>query len=103
MSEIMKSAKQPAPPAALAVVEWLLTGGTEMQIREALRIKYPEEDENQIMNEVKSQLEIAGKPSRDAVKGWAIMSLRLLYQKSFESGDYDGCRKMIKEITTLCK
>jgi len=40
-------------------------------------------------------------PDVNAVKGWAIMSYRSLYQKMLATGDYDGCRKVIKEITLL--
>jgi len=92
---------QRRPPPALAVVDWLLTGASEQQVREALSQNYPEVDANEIMGTVKSHLAAAGNPDVNAVKGWAIMAYRSLYQKMLATGDYDGCRKVIKEITIL--
>ena len=34
----------PRPPAAAAIVQWLLTGASEQDVLEALRAKYPEAD-----------------------------------------------------------
>lgn len=89
------------PPAALAVVDWLLTGASEHQIREALATNYPNTDPNAIMEGVQQALAAAGRPDALAVRGWALMAYRQLYQKMLQTGDYDGCRKVIKEITTL--
>jgi hypothetical protein len=92
---------QQKPPAALAVVDWLLTGASEQQVREALQANYPDANANEIMGSVKIHLAAAGNPDVNAVKGWAIMAYRSLYQKMLATGDYDGCRKVIKEITLL--
>lgn len=92
---------QRRPPPALAVVDWLLTGASEQQVREALEANYPEVNASEIMASVKSHLSAAGNPDASAVKGWAIMAYRSLYQKMLATGDYDGCRKVIKEITLL--
>lgn len=101
MTKAEPSAMQRRPPPALAVVDWLLTGASEQQVREALETNYPDADANQIMASVKSHLSAAGNPDTSAVKGWAIMAYRSLYQKMLATGDYDGCRKVIKEITLL--
>lgn len=101
MTKVEPGAIQSKPPAALAVVDWLLTGVSEQQVREALKANYPDADANQIMGAVKGHLTAAGNPEKDAVKGWAIMAYRSLYQKMLATGDYDGCRKVIKEITLL--
>jgi hypothetical protein len=89
------------PPPALAVVDWLLTGASEQQVREALQENYPSANGNEIMISVKQHLLAAGSPDPTAVKGWAVMAYRSLYQKMLAVGDYDGCRKVIKEITLL--
>jgi ABC-type Fe3+ transport system substrate-binding protein len=89
------------PPPALAVVDWLLTGASEQQVREALAEKYPQANQDQIMRQVQAQLGAAGNPDRAAVKGWALLAYRRLYQEMLQVGDYDGCRKVIKEITNL--
>lgn len=92
---------QHKPPPALAVVDWLLTGASEQQVREALRANYPDANAAEIMGSVQVHLAAAGNPDANAVKGWAIMAYRSLYQKMLATGDYDGCRKVIKEITLL--
>ena len=101
MTKVEPGASQRKPPPALAVVDWLLTGASEQQVREALETNYPEADAGKIMGSVKAHLAAAGNPDVNAVKGWAIMAYRGLYQKMLATGDYDGCRKVIKEITLL--
>jgi hypothetical protein len=101
MTKAESTALQQKPPPALAVVDWLLTGASEHQVREALEQNYPDADANKIMASVKTHLAAAGNPDANAVKGWAIMAYRSLYQKMLATGDYDGCRKVIKEITLL--
>lgn len=92
---------QRKPPPALAVVDWLLTGASEQQVREALQANYPDANASEVMRSVQVHLAAAGNPDANAVKGWAIMAYRSLYQKMLATGDYDGCRKIIKEITLL--
>lgn len=101
MTKAESSAIRQKPPPALAVVDWLLTGASEHQVKEALEQNYPDVDANEIMSSVKNHLAAAGNPDASAVKGWAIMAYRGLYQKMLATGDYDGCRKVIKEITLL--
>lgn len=90
-----------APPPALAVIDWLLSGASEQQIGEALAAKYPGNDAAEIMRQVQQHLHGAGTPDPTAVRGWALLALRRLYQQLLSVGDYDGCRKCIKEITLL--
>lgn len=89
------------PPATAAVVEWLLTGASEQQIGEALAMKYPDADAKAVMGQVQQYLQGAGRPNADAVRGWALMSYRRLYQEMLRVGDFNGCRQVIKEITAL--
>ncbi len=96
----MADRRQPAPAA---VVQWLLTGASETQIEEALKAEYPRARSDQVMLTVQQHLAAAGSPDRDAVRGWALLSYRQLYQKLLEVGDYDGARKVIREITLLTK
>lgn len=101
MTRAEPGAIQRKPPPALAVVDWLLTGASEQQVREALQANYPDANASEIMGSVQVHLAAAGNPDASAVKGWAIMAYRSLYQKMLATGDYDGCRKIIKEITLL--
>jgi hypothetical protein len=98
---LAKPEPQALPPAPLAVVEWLLNGASEQQIREAMAHRYPTVDPGETMANVQRQLQAAGRPNQDAVRGWALLAYRKLYQQMLSVGDYDGCRKVIKEITGL--
>jgi len=91
----------PAPPPALQVIDWLLTGASEQQIREALAQTYPGSNTRLVMGEVQEHLSAAGNPNPDAVRGWALLSYRKLYQQMLAVGDFDGARKIVREITLL--
>jgi len=97
MSAIEKS----QPPVLEAVLEWLLTGASEHQVHEALGAKYPTTDAQTTLRQVQAYLEQAGRPNGDAVRGWALLSYRRLYQEMLRVGDFNGCRQVIKEICSL--
>lgn len=96
-------AEAPRPPAPLAVVAWLLRGANESQVAEALRAEYPRARHDQTMQQVQEHLAAAGQPDPVAVRGWALLSLRQIYQRQLEAGDYDGCRKSIAEIIKITR
>lgn len=89
------------PPAIEAVVEWLLTGASEGQVREALQEKYPSANADGVMLTVQQYLVAAGQPDADAVRGWALLSYRRLYQEMLRIGDFNGCRQVVREIVAL--
>lgn len=97
MSKQSELARQ-EQPAAAAVLEWLLTGASEHQIAEALAAKFPTADGAQLMQTVQQYLRDAGNPDSVAVRGWALLSYRRLYQQMLQVGDFNGCRQVIKEI-----
>ena len=89
------------PPATTAVVEWLLTGASEAQVMEALQAKYPDINGAAAMRTVQHYLQQAGRPNNDAIRGWALLSYRKLYQEMLRVGDFNGCRQVVKEIVAL--
>jgi hypothetical protein len=101
MAEPATLATTATPPPALAVVDWLLSGASEQQVREALAAKYPGTDARQVLTQVQQQLAAAGNPSSDAVRGWCLLSYRKLYQQMLAVGDFNGCRQVVKEISVL--
>jgi hypothetical protein len=101
MAEPATLAISPTPPPALAVVDWLLSGASEQQVREALAAKYAGIDARQVMTQAQHTLTAAGNPSADALRGWALLSLRKIYANMLQVGDFDGARKCIVEITKL--
>lgn len=88
-------------PPAMMVVDWLVTGATEQQIREALAEKYPEADPGQVMSDVQEQLAIAGRPDADAVRGWVLMAYRQLFAEMKQVGDFKGALQAAKEIYNI--
>jgi hypothetical protein len=101
MADTQTLATAPTPPPALAMIDWLLSGASEQQIREALGAKYPGTDARKVLTQVQEQLAAAGNPSADAVRGWCLLSDRKLYQQRLQVGDYNGCRQVVKEIAQL--
>lgn len=91
------------PPPVEAVIEWLLTGASERQVKEALAQTYPDANCGAVMTTVQQYLAQAGQPNANSVRGWALLSYRRLYQEMLRVGDYNGCRQVVKEICTLVK
>jgi len=88
----------PQPPPAIAVLQWLVSGASENDVVEALRAKYPGADARAVMAAVRDHLTAEGQPEADALRGWVLVSLRELYRRMLETGDYDGARKVLKDI-----
>jgi len=97
----MSAIEKTQPPVLEAVLEWLLSGASEQQVSEALGAKYPGTNAQATLRRVQEYLEQAGKPNSDAVRGWALLSYRRLYQEMLRVGDFNGCRQVIKEICGL--
>ena len=91
----------PRPPAAAAIVQWLLTGASEQDVLEALRAKYPDADAGATLAAVRERLTAEGTPDTDALRGWVLLSYRELYRRMLEVGDFDGARKVLKNITEV--
>jgi hypothetical protein len=89
------------PPPAVAVLQWLITGASEHDIAEALRVKYPDADPRKTMAAVRERLAAEGNPDADALRGWVLASYRELYRRMLEVGDFDGARKVLKNITEV--
>jgi len=89
------------PPAPVAVLQWLVSGASEHDIVEALRAKYPDADARQTLAAVREHLAAEGQPQPDALRGWVLVSLRELYRRMLEVGDFDGARKVLKNITEI--
>jgi len=95
----MDDALAPRPPAPVAVVHWLLTGATEADVVAALQAKYPDADAHATLAHVRDHLTAEGQPDALALRGWLLLSYRELYRRMLEVGDFDGARKVLKNIT----
>jgi hypothetical protein len=93
--------KEIAPPPAVAVVQWLIIGASENDVLEALKAKYPTADARKTMLAVREHFAAEGQPDTDALRGWVLVSYRELYRRMLEVGDFDGARKVLKNITEV--
>jgi hypothetical protein len=50
---------------------------------------------------VRAHLASEGTPDSDALRGWVLVSYRELYRRMLEVGDFDGARKVLKNITEI--
>jgi len=91
----------PQPPAPVAVIQWLVTGASEHDVLEALQAKYPSDDARKTLAAVRTYLAGEGNPDTDALRGWVLVSYRELYRRMLEVGDFDGARKVLKNITEV--
>jgi hypothetical protein len=66
-----------------------------------LRAKYPGTDHRETMALVRAHLTAEGTPDSDALRGWVLVSYRELYRRMLEVGDFDGARKVLKNITEI--
>lgn len=89
------------PPAPVAVLQWLLTGASEADVVEALRAKYPTADVKATLAAVADHLASEGNPNRDVLRGFVLASYRELYRRMLTVGDFDGARKVLKNITEV--
>lgn len=79
-------------------MQWLVTGASETDVLEALRVKYPAADPRDTMAAVREHFAAEGTPDTDALRGWVLIALRELYRRMLEVGDFDGARKVLKDI-----
>ena len=87
------------PPAAAAVVEWLLSGVSEAEVVESLRSRYPDADAAATLAAVRHHLTAEGTPDPDALRGWVLLSYRELYRRMLDNDDLEGARKVVKNIS----
>jgi len=95
----------PAPKdtPSQAVLRWLTEGHDEQNIREALRTLHPEADHDAAIGEAIAELKADGNIDPQLLRGWALRAYRDLYRRCLEIGDFDGGRKVMKEITLLAR
>lgn len=82
-------------------MQWLISGASETDVLEALRAKYPAADTRATMAAVREHFAAEGTPDSDALRGWVLIAYRELYRRMLEVGDFDGARKVLKNITEL--
>lgn len=84
------------------VYEMILQGHSRTNIEQFCRQNWDSDSEPLIL----SALEIFGKESKtsyDVQMGWCMESLKDLYRKSVEIGDFPAATRCVKEVADLAK
>lgn len=83
---------------------WLVAGGTDYDILQAIRTMWPEEKEAPLIAAAIAQLAQAGEMTPDVgviVRGWCFEASRQLYRKMLEIGDFEGALRAVKQIAGM--
>lgn len=85
------------------VIYWILNGHSMLDINEAMEQEWPDNKElhKAIMNHVLLFFTKSGEANPDIVRGWCLESLRELYRKMVDIGDFANAAKVIKDIYNL--
>lgn len=68
---------------------------------EGLTPGHPTADQDAAIGEAIAELKADGEIDPQLIRGWALRAYRDLYRRCLEIGDFDGGRKVMKEITLL--
>lgn len=110
----MTAQSEPAPLTAISpskceaeaaavhqVFKWILAGGTERDIREAIAKHFPAGDAQPLIVAAMRQYEKAGTFDAKIVTGWCFEAYRDLYRRMVEIGDFAGALRAVKLILDL--
>lgn len=83
------------------VIRWILEGNTREAIEEAIADTWPDEKHKPLIVAAMSALKRSARSMRTNATAWCIESLRFLYQKQVEIGEYAGAMRAVKQIADL--
>ena len=86
-----------------SVQQWAIKGGTESDIRMAIRESYPESDVDLLIITALEQFEKTGLQPKRVMLGFCIEATRDLYRRMVEIGDYANALRAIKQLHDLRK
>jgi hypothetical protein len=96
------NAAKPVDPGTLKeVLAWILSANDERDIREAIRTKHPEADENAVLAAAVEEISAIGNEAPDFTRGWALAATRELVRRMIEVGDYANAMRGIKQVAEL--
>ena len=84
------------------VLLWLIGGESEFDIAKTIK-EWPEsiKERAEIMEAVQEKLIDSADVDPSLVKGWCLLSMRDIYKKLIDSGDYVNAIKAIKEYKAI--
>ncbi len=91
------------PPALEALIDWILRGYGEKNLRDALATYYPGESVEALITEAGAHFASAGQADPTMIRGFCIEAYRTLYQKSLDIGDFTTALKALKLLENIAK
>lgn len=92
------------PPTAAAVqsaVQWIIDGAPVYDVRLNLEKHFPDENPDRIFMAAAAEIQAAAAMPEDALRGFALMATRNLYQKMNSIGDFAGALAAVKVLINL--
>jgi hypothetical protein len=83
------------------VTTWILEGNSTEAIEEAITETWPGEQREPLIVAAMSALNRSATSLRDNAADWCLESLRFLYQKQVEIGEYAGAMRAVKQICDM--
>lgn len=96
-------AKPPPRDPLAQILQWVLAGASERDIREAIAAIYPESDPPALLAAVMGDLEKSADCSFDVILGFCFEATRELYRRMVEIGDFPGALRAVKQIAELAR
>lgn len=85
------------------VLTWILEGNSEHLIVEAIESTWPGEKARPLILGAFRQVAANAELTRDTLADWCVESMRFLYQKQVEIGEFGGAMRAVKELAGLAK
>jgi hypothetical protein len=87
------------------VVTWIIDGHSRYDVVEAIENKITKnaKEKRLLMDKVLEYFTNSSQADPAVIRGWAIESLRELYRRMVETGDFAGARQVVKDICAMQK
>ena len=83
------------------VLQWVLDGGSERDVRQATAAHFPGEDAEALILKALRSLEESASRWKDTAIGFCFEATRELYRKMLEIGDYPGSLRALKQMLEM--
>ncbi len=95
--------KKPTDVDINQVVEWIITGNSMFNVGEALEERWPDQKDYQkaLMGSVQQYLTESGNADAAVIKGWCLESLRDIYRRMIQIGDFNNAAKVVRDINKM--
>lgn len=89
------------PETVHQVIQWLISGAPDIDVREAAASKFPEHKTPAVMEAAYNFCRQHAHPDPDTVRGWVFLAARDLYRRQIEVGDFASALRTLREIDHL--